>query len=102
MLGDLMNKLQDAQQQMEETKKKLDSVIVKTEVENGLIKIESTANRRITNLLISDDLLEDKEALEDLLIVAVNKVLTEADKTQEKEMGGIAQGMAPGLSGLFG
>ena len=104
MVGDLMGKMQEAQQQMEETKKRLDRVSVDTEVENGLVKATATANLKITNISISDELLakNDKEELEDLIIMAVNKVLEEAKQVQEVEMSKVAQGMLPNLGGLFG
>ena len=94
-----MGKMQDAQKQMEETKKRLNGVFVDGSAENGLVKVTSTANKKITNISISKDIVGDKEALEDLIIVAVNKALEEADKVHETEMGGLAQGMMPNLFG---
>ena len=99
MLGDLMGKMQDAQKQMEEAKKRLNDVFVDGTAENGLVKVTSTATKKITNISISNDIVGDKEALEDLIIVAVNKALEEADKVHEAEMGGLAQGMMPDLFG---
>lgn len=104
MMGDFMGKMQEAQKQMEETKKRLDSVSVDAEVENGLVKATATANLKITNISISDELLakSDKETLEDLIIVVANKVLDEAKQVQEVEMSKVAQGMLPNMGGLFG
>jgi len=97
-----MGKMQEAQQQMEETKKRLDGVYVDAEIENGLIKATANANQKLTNISISDELLQDKEALEDLIITAVNKVMDKAREVQEVEMAKVAQGMMPNLGGLFG
>jgi DNA-binding YbaB/EbfC family protein len=102
MIGDFMGKMQEAQQQMEETKKRLDGVYVDAEVENGLIKVTASANMKLTNISIADELLNDKEALEDLIITAVNKVMEKAKEVQEVEMAKVAQGMLPNLGGLFG
>ena len=102
MIGDFMGKMQEAQQQMEETKRRLENIFVDAEVENGLVKIRANANLLITNISISDELLKDKEALEDLIITATNKVLKEAKEVQEVEMSKVAQGMLPNLGGLFG
>jgi len=102
MIGDFMGKMQEAQQQMEETKKRLDGVYVDAEIENGLIKATANANQKLTNISISDELLQDKEALEDLIITAVNKVMDKAREVQEVEMAKVAQGMMPNLGGLFG
>ncbi len=102
MIGDFMGKMQEAQQQMEETKKRLDGVYVDADVENGLIKVTANANMKLTNISIADELLKDKEALEDLIITAVNKVMEKAKEVQEVEMAKVAQGMLPNLGGLFG
>ena len=101
---DLMGKMQEAQKQMEETKKKLDDIIVEEQVQGGMIKVSANCNLKITNIEISEDLVKsgDKSELEDLLIVALNKVLEKAKQTQETEMQKFAQGMLPGLGGLFG
>ena len=103
-MGDFMGKMQEAQQQMEETKKRLDTVFVDVSVENASVKISASANLKIKNISISDELLakNDKEELEDLIVVAINKVLDEAKQVQEVEMSKVAQGMMPNLGGLFG
>ena len=102
MLGDFMGKMQEAQQQMEETKKRLNGVYVDAEVENGLVKATANANMKLSNISIADELLNNKEDLEDLIITAVNKVMEKAKEVQEVEMSKVAQGMLPNLGGLFG
>jgi len=104
MLGDFMGKIQEAQKQMEETKKKLSSIFVDAEVEGGLVKVKADCNLRIVNLEISDHLFQnkDKSEIEDLIIVAVNKTIEKAKEKQEVEMSKVAQGMLPNLGGLFG
>jgi len=56
----------------------MDQVMVDGEAGNGLVVVTVTANRQIKNLAIDDELLEDKEALEDYLILALNKALEKA------------------------
>ncbi|MDF1550519.1 MAG: YbaB/EbfC family nucleoid-associated protein [Bacteroidales bacterium] len=99
---DIMGKMQEAQKQMEETKKQLSNVYVDAEAEGGLVKVTSDCNLKITNIEISEQLLktDDKSELEDLVIVAVNKALEKAKATQEAEMAKVAQGMMPNLGGL--
>jgi DNA-binding protein YbaB len=104
MIGDFMGKMQEAQKQMEETKNRMNGVYIDAEVEGGTVKATANANLKITNISIADELLakNDKEELEDLIIVAINKVLDEAKQVQEVEMSKVAQGMMPNLGGLFG
>lgn len=97
MLDQLMSQMQE---QTKEVEKKLDSIVVTGEAENGLVKVSSTGNKRIVNIEISDEIAGDKEAIEDLVIVAVNRAIKKAEEVHEKEMGSIAQGMLPGMGDL--
>lgn len=99
-----MGKMQEAQKKIEETKKRLDSVFVDAESESGMVKVTANANMKITNISISDNLMQDadKEAIEDLIIVAVNKALEQAKSIQEIEMAKAAQGAMPNLGNIFG
>lgn len=93
-----------AQQMAEEIKKRLDNISVSAEVEGGKIKINSTANKRITSVSIDPEFLAsaDSEELEDLLLTAMNKVLEQADNVSQSEMQAATRNMMGGLGGLFG
>lgn len=90
MLDDLMGKMQQAQVEMEQAKTRMDNVFVDAEVEGGLVKVRATANKQITEISISDDIVGDKEAIEDLLLVAMNRVLEQAEEVNAAEMQKIA------------
>jgi len=103
MFGDLsgmMGKLKEAQQKIEETKKRLDTVFVEGISANGKIKVTSSANREIKSINIADDLFNEKEALEDYLIIALNNALEKANKINESEMAAAAKGGLPDIPGL--
>ena len=104
MLDDLMSKLEDAQLQMEKTKKELDSLLVETEVEGGLVKVKANGNNKIVNLEISDELIKDadKESIEDLVILAINRAIEKAEKLSEDQLAGTAQGIMPDIGSMFG
>lgn len=90
------------QEQANEIKKKLDNTTVESQAEGGMVKVKATANKKILSIEISPDILDDKEAIEDLVIVAVNKALDKADEIASKETGDLAQGMLPDFGNLFG
>jgi DNA-binding protein YbaB len=100
----MFDKLFAAQQKAEEIKKRLDTVSVYGEVENGAIKITATANKAITGVTIDEAFLKnaDKEELEELLLTAINKALTSAEQVSAAEMQASAQDMLGGLGGMFG
>jgi len=99
-LSDMMGKLKEAQQQIEATKKRLDTVIVDGQSAEGKIKIAVTANREIKSIVIDDSLLGDKEELEDYLILALNKALEKANTLHEAEMAAAAKNGLPNIPGL--
>ena len=107
MFGDIMGmmgKLKETQKKVEETKQRLNTVIVDESSNDGSIKITLTANREIKSISIDDALLADKEQLEDYLILTLNKAINKASKVQEAELGAVAkEGMPniPGMDGLF-
>lgn len=96
----MMGKLKEAQQQIEETKKRLDTVIVDGQSAEGRIKIAVTANREVKSIVIHDSLLVDKEELEDYLILALNKALEKANTVHETEMAAAAKNGLPNIPGL--
>jgi hypothetical protein len=98
-MGNMMDQLKEMQQKSEEVKKRLDTISVSEDSENGLVKVNCTANRKITSITISEDLMKeaDKEQIEDLTILAVNRALEKAEKVAEAEMAGVAKGMLPGM-----
>ena len=102
MFGDMMGKLQEMQQKMEESKKKLDSITLEAEAGGGAVKVTITGNREIKNISISEELHKgDKEELEEVLAVAVNRALAEANNVHESEMRNSASGLFPGMPGMF-
>ena len=105
MFGDMMGKLKEAQEKVAATKKRMDTVMVDEQSSDGLLNITLTANREIKKVAIDDALLEDKEQLEDYLIVTLNKAIQKATAINEAEMAAAAkEGMPniPGMDQLFG
>lgn len=107
MFGDIMGmmgKLKETQQKIEDTKKRLDTVLVDEKSNDGLLQVTITANRQIRNITIDDALLEDKDQLEDYLVMTINKAIEKATAVNEAELGAVAKdGMPniPGMDGLF-
>lgn len=99
----MFDKLMAAQQKAEEIKKRLDQVMVMGEAEGGAIKVTATANREVTDVSIDSAFLAnaDKEELEELLTVAINHAMKQAENVSQTEMQGAAKDMLGGLGGLF-
>ena len=103
MFGDIigmMGKLKETQQKIEETKKRLDNVLVDEQSSDGLLKVTLTANRSIRSITVDDALLEDKEQLEDYLVLVLNKAIEKATAVNEAELGAVAKEGMPNIPGL--
>ena len=100
----MMGKLKETQQKIEETKKRLDSVLIDEQSADGLLKVTVTANRTIKSITIDDSLLEDKEQLEDYLILVINKAIEKATQVNQTEIDAVTKmdlPMMPGMEDMF-
>ncbi len=103
MFGDMMGmmgKLRETQQKIEETKKRLDTVLIDESSSDGLLKVTITANRELRSVAVDDALLEDKEQLEDYLVLVLNKAITKATAVNEAELAAVARDGMPDIPGL--
>ncbi|WP_336069350.1 YbaB/EbfC family nucleoid-associated protein [Mesoflavibacter sp. CH_XMU1404-2] len=103
MFGDLMGmmgKLKETQKKVEKTKKRLNTVLVDEKSADNLLQVTLTANREIKSISIDDALLEDKEQLEDYLILTLNKAITKATEVHETEIAAVAKDGMPNIPGM--
>ncbi|MEO2053386.1 YbaB/EbfC family nucleoid-associated protein [Flagellimonas beolgyonensis] len=103
MFGDLMGmmgKLKETQKKVEATKERLNTVLVDEQSTDGLLKVTLTANREIKSISIDDSLLQDKEHLEDNLILTLNKAIAKATQVNETELAAVAKEGMPNIPGL--
>ena len=100
----MMGKLKETQQKIEDTKKRLDTVLINEQSNDGLLKVTLTANRTIKSITIDDSLLEDKEQLEDYMILVMNKAIEKATNVNQRELDAVTKmdmPMIPGMEDLF-
>ncbi len=96
----MMSKLKEAKKKVEETKKRLDTVLVDETSNDNKLKITLTANRTIKSIDIDDALLEDKEQLEDYLVLTLNKAIERATQINEAELAAAAKDGMPNIPGM--
>jgi len=103
MFGDMMgmmNKLKEAQKKVEETKERLHNVLLDEASNDNKLKVTITANRTIKSIEINEELLTDKEMLEDYLILTLNKAIERASAVNEAELSAVAKEGMPNIPGL--
>lgn len=103
MFGDMMgmmSKLKEAQQKVEATKERLHNVMIDESSSDNKLKVTVNANRVIKSIAIDDSLLQDKEMLEDYLILTLNKAIARASEVHETEVAAAAKDGLPNIPGL--
>jgi DNA-binding YbaB/EbfC family protein len=103
MFGDMMGmmgKLKEAQKKIEETKARLEREIITTSSDDNKIKIEIFKSGKIKDLKITEDLLQDKEELEDYLILTLNKAIEKAKLEYDTALAEVAKDGMPNIPGL--
>lgn len=99
MMG-MMNKIKETQEKVEATKRRLDTVLIDESSNDNKLKVTLTANRTVKAITIDDDLLSDKEMLEDYLVLTLNKAIERATQVNETELGAVAKEGMPNIPGL--
>ena len=92
----MMKQAQQLQKKMMDEKKSIDSKIFIGK--SSLVSITMTGDKKVTGVDINMDSIEsdDKEMLQDMIMLAVNDAITQIDKETEEKMGKYTQGL-PGL-----
>ncbi|NCD69438.1 YbaB/EbfC family nucleoid-associated protein [Mucilaginibacter agri] len=100
----MFDKLFEAQQKAGEAKKRLDAITVTGTAEGGKITVTANANKVIQSISIDDEFFKeaDREEIEELMLVALNKALEQADNISQSEMAAMTKDMFGGLGGMFG
>jgi len=100
----MFDKIMEAQAKAGEVKKRLDAITVTGTAESGKISVNANGNKIIQSTNIDDNFFKDadKEELEELLLVAINKALEQAENVSQSEMAAMTQQMLGGLGNFFG
>ena len=96
----MMGTIKETQAKVEETKKRLDHVLIDEKSTDGLLNVTLTANRTIKSITIDDTLLQDKEMLEDYLLNVLNNAISKATNVNEAELGAVAKAGMPNIPGM--
>ena len=91
----MMKKLEQMQQQVEETKEKLSHIKLIGEAMEGKVRVEVNGNGEITDITAKDGMSQDE--LLELIKTAANRALDQANRTKEMEMAQSAKGIIPGM-----
>lgn len=94
---DKMKQLQQMKEQMDAAKERLNHISVKGECQG--ITVVANGNKKITDVVIPKEVYAnaDNEEIAELLVMATNNALQNAENVFESEMKGMAGGLMGGL-----
>lgn len=97
-MNNLMKQAQRMQRQMEESQKELETKEFTAKAGGGAVEVTVTGAREVTRVIIDKDAVdsEETEMLQDMIMVAVNDALHQAEEANSAIMGK----MTGGLGGL--
>jgi DNA-binding YbaB/EbfC family protein len=103
-LGGMMKQAQQMQQNMQKAQAELAGVEVEGQASSGKVKVNMTCGHVVRRVELDDSLLtEDKEMLEDLIVLAINDALKKVETTTQQRMSAFTSGMGlpPGMKFPF-
>ncbi len=85
-MGNLMKQAQQMQANMQKAQEELANVEVEGIAANGLVKVQMTCRNEVKRITLDDSLMDDKETLEDLLVIALKDATAKAEATSSARM----------------
>lgn len=99
-LGGLMKQAQQMQQNMQKAQAELATVEVEGQAGSGAVKVVMTCAHEVRRVSLDDSVMsDDKEMLEDLIVLALNDAMKKAEATTQQRMSAFTAGMGlpPGM-----
>lgn len=91
MNQNMVKKLQKMQREMQETQERLQ--MTEFEGKASGVTVTMLGSHQVVDLVIDEELLEDKDMLQDAIVVAINNAVEVVDKTTQEEMSKFTMGM---------
>ena len=88
-MGNMMKQAQAMQANMQKAQAELAETLVEGIASNGMVKVSMTCNNTVKRMMIDEAVMDDRETLEDLLLIALNDARAKAEATSNARMSGM-------------
>ena len=88
-MGNLMKQAQQMQANMQKAQEELTNVDVEGIASNGLVKVLMSCRNEVKRVSIDDSVMDDKETLEDLIVIALKDAAQKAEATSSARISGM-------------
>ena len=103
-LGGIMKQAQQMQQNMQKAQAELAGVEVEGQAGSGMVKVTMSCGHEVRRVALDNSVLsDDKEMLEDLIMLAINDALKKVELTSKQHMSEFSSGLGlpPGMKFPF-
>lgn len=102
-LGGLMKQAQQMQENMQKVQAELAETEIEGQAGSGIVKVTMTCANEVRRVVLDDSAMDDKEMLEDLIVLALKDARTKAEAISQERMSGFNSGMGlpPGMKMPF-
>src|SRR5690606_21073432 len=89
-MGNLMKQAQQMQEDLKRAQEEVANIEVEGQAGSGMVKVVMTCRNEVRRVSIDDSLMgDDKEMLEDLLVIALNDAVSKAEATSQQRLSGL-------------
>ena len=94
-INKLMQQAQAMQKQLEKATEQINATEFEGVASNGLVKVTVSGENKVLAVNLDPSILnpEDKEMIEDLIMIAVNDAIGKADEMKKERLGSMASAM---------
>ena len=98
-LGNLMRQAQEMQANLKKVQEELAGMEVTGESGGGMVQVTMTGRHDVRRVRIAEDLMTDREMLEDLIAAAVNDAVRRVESESQGRLSGLTAGLnlPPGM-----
>jgi nucleoid-associated protein EbfC len=98
----MMGKMKEVQAKMKEAQENLVNVTATGESGAGMVKAIVNGKKQLIQLDIDKEIINDndREMMQDLIVAAVNKAISEAEIKAKEELKKSTEGLLPNIPGL--
>ena len=99
-MGGMMKQAQQMQKKMAQIQSEIEQLKIEGKSGGGMVEVVVDGKKNLISISLNPEILkEDKEMLEDLIVVAVNDGIKKVDSISKEKMESVTGGM--NLPGLF-
>ncbi len=97
--GNMQKMMQQAQQMQQQLQEEIAQIRVEASTGGGMVTVKMDGNKKVLSIDIDEEVLEDRDMLQDMVRGAVNEAAKRVDDEAQSKMGGMLGGMGlpPGM-----